>query len=79
MAKPILASEFSEAPKYASYYYWHMVSIVNVFIAVCFVLSGLGIASTDLTVDATILAALFTARSIVLTVWKAQRLMTLPK
>ena len=79
IAKPVLDSDLDNEPKYASYYCWHMVTIVIAFMAVCFVFTALAIASVDLAIAATVLAGLFTLWSIFLTVWKKQTVLTLPQ
>ncbi len=79
VARPVLESELSAEPKYASYYCWHMVSIVIAFMALAFALPALSLASIDLAWAATLLAFLFAVWSLALTVWKRQRFITLPQ
>ena len=79
IAKPVLESDLEAEPKYASYYCWHMVTIVIAFMACAFLLSALSIASLDLAIAATMLALLFAIWSIALTIWKKQKIMTLPQ
>ena len=79
IARPILESELDLEPKFASYYCWHMVSIVIGFLAVAFALPVMGLSAIDLAWAATVLASLFTIWSIGLTVWKKQRIGTLPQ
>ena len=79
IARPILESELDLEPKFASYYCWHMVSIIIGFMAIAFALPAMSLASIDLAWAATILAMLFTLWSIGLTIWKKQRVITLPQ
>ncbi len=79
IARPVLESALEPEPKFASYYCWHMVSIIIGFMAVAFALPAASLAAIDLAWAATVLASLFTAWSIGLTIWKKQRVVTLPQ
>lgn len=78
-ASPLLASDLNDEAKFTNYYCWHMVTITIGCMAVGFALAASGTASADLAIAATLLAALFTVWSVALTLWKKQRLMTLPQ
>ncbi len=79
IARTVLESDLALEPKFASYYCWHMVSITIGFMAVAFILPAMSLAAVDLAWAATILASLFTIWSIGLTIWKKQRIVTLPQ
>ena len=79
VARPLLDSDLGNEAKFTNYYCWHMVTLIIAFMGMCFFLNAQDIASTDLSIGATILAALFTLWSILLTLWKQQRVMTLPQ
>ena len=79
VAKPLLESALDNEAKFASYYCWHLVTIVIAFMATCFALSASNITSLELAISASVLAFLFTCWSISLTVLKKQHVMTLPQ
>jgi hypothetical protein len=79
IARPLLDSDLAEVPKYASYYCWHMVTIIILYMTISFTLSASDLASTDLAWGSSILAILFAAWSFFLCLWKKQGLLKLPQ
>ena len=79
IAQPLLDSELEEIPKYASYYCWHMVTMIILYMTISFTLSASNLASTDLAWGSLILAALFAVWSFILCLWKKQGLLELPQ
>jgi hypothetical protein len=79
IAQPLLDSDLDDIPKYASYYCWHMVTIIILYMTISFALSASNLASTDLAWGSIILATLFAAWSFFLCLWKNQGLLKLPQ
>ncbi len=79
IAQPVLASELDAEPKFASYYCWHMVTIVIAFMAIAFLLAAIEVASNDLAIASAILSLLFALWSMALTIWKKQTFKVLPQ
>jgi hypothetical protein len=79
IARPPLNCDLADEPKYASYYCWHMVTIIIAYMTISFILVASNLASPDLAWGLNILSIPFTIWSVRLCLWKKQELLKLPQ
>ncbi|TNE62366.1 MAG: hypothetical protein EP335_12285 [Alphaproteobacteria bacterium] len=80
IAGPLLAArDLHPVAKYTNYFCWHMVSIVIVMMAGCYLYAALKPGAVELAGLATLLAFAFAFWNLALIVWKQQRFDYMPQ
>lgn len=79
VARPLLDAKMASVPKYTSYYCWHLVTIVLLAMTAAFAYGAVAPTGKDVAVFALGLSIAFSIWSLVLVVWKRQRLLQLPQ
>lgn len=80
IAGPLLKSrDMDSVARYTNYYCWHIVTIVLAGMAVGYFVAAYSAEAVELAWAATLLAAAFAIWSLVLVIWKRQKLFHLPQ